>query len=432
VEGNSTAIAAYLLSNGSVLLSREHELEAKFQTRIGSEQKLWDDPSIPIPNVMLFLLRESSWIPATDGRRLRPSEFMLSSQGIRIMRGIYARHAIDPKNELIVYFGGRDALEALLTRLGAASSLETLSGHSIYELLLALPDRDPNGARASGIYRTLIDSSITVDESPQRDQFIMSGYMWGKHKSVESYLPVNQLRYNSNLTITKAIESHIPLVDIPRRKNTSLVKQLFGISSLTSAEIQLELVSQETQFDPGSEDANQHLQSAIPYIYALRLARTLDEQGRELRLLKKIMLRVCPQAQVSAMLPGGATETVTLSESGARIVVGSSLIMVGEYIENGPGSLAFWLGVAELVAELLGTDIADEVGGILRCRTSAEMQEVVSVRLGNEADETLAEARSRFDNLQTDTEKVKNDQSHSLRRVQAQDECRTPRERNLL
>ena len=142
-----------------------------------------------------------------------------------------------------MYFGGREALEALLTRLGAVSSLEALSGHSLYELLSTLPDRDPKGEKASGIYRTLIDSNVTAEESSQRDEFLKLGYMWGRYKGAESYLPVNQLRYNANLTITRAIENHIPLVDIPRRKNTSLVKQLFGIPSLTSAEIQLELVS---------------------------------------------------------------------------------------------------------------------------------------------------------------------------------------------
>ena len=44
------------------------------------------------------------------------------------------------------------------------------------------------------------------------------------------------------------------------------------------------------------------------------------------------------------------------------------------------------------------------MGGILRCRTPSEMQEVVSVRLGNEAEEKLAEAKSRFDDSITDGE----------------------------
>ena len=394
-DGDPAAIAAYLLSDGAMLLANEIDAQAKFQARFGREQSLREDPSLPIPNATLFLLRESAWVPGSDGRRRRPSEIMLSSQGVRVLRGVYSCHAVDPKDKLISSHGGREALNSLLTRLGAVSSLENLSGQSLYELLLSLPDRDPQGEVSPGIYRTLVDSGVSVEDSPHREKFLKSGRMWGRYKGEASYIPVGQLRYNANLTVTKAIETHIPLVNILRSKNTQLVKQLFGIPSLTSEDIGLTVEIEETDYDPGSEDANRHLRIAMPYIYALRLAETLDEQGRELGLLRKAALRVCHQVRVLARLPGGATEMIVLNE-GERIVVDSSLLMVGEYREDGYGFLTFWLSVAELVAELLGRDVASEVGGILRCRTLAEMQEVLRVRLGADAEDKLFEARSRF------------------------------------
>jgi hypothetical protein len=311
---------------------------------------------------------------------------------------------MDVRDPLIAAYGGREALEALLTRLGAVSSLESLSGSSLYDLLLSLADRDPNGEVAAGIYRTLIESNVTVEDSPQRESFLHSGRMWGRHKGVDGYLPVGLLRYNANLTVTKAIEAHIPLVAIPRRMNTVLINQLFGISSLTSEEISLRLLSEGTEYDPGSEDAYQHLRLALPYIYALRLARNLDDRGRELGLLRNAVLRVCSRAKVAAVLPGGLREEIILTQVGERIVVDSSLVTVGEYREGSARSLTFWLGVAELVAELLGRDVADEVGGVLRCRTPAEMLEVVQVRLGDDADTKLGEAKSRFADFFTDAE----------------------------
>lgn len=401
-EGDPAAVVAFLISSGGPYLTDERDSQAKFQATVESERVYRPDASVPIPNQLLFFLREIAWVPAPDGRRRRPSEIMLSNQGVRVLRGVFSRHAVDPKDRLIAAHGGREALESLLTRLGAVSSLENLNGQSLYELLQALPECDPSGEVAPGIYRTLIDSSITADESPHRERFLKAGRMWGRYKSVASYLPVNELRYNANLTVTKAIETHIPLVDIPRRKSTQMVKQLFGISSLTSEEIVLTLESEGTEYDPGSEDANQHLHIAMPCIYALRLARTLDERGRELGLLRKAALLVCIQARVSARLPGDVTEIIVLTEPGERIVVDTSLVVVGDYRENGPGFLTFWLSAAELVAELLGTDVADEVGGILRCRTPAEMLEVVRVRLGSDADRKLSEAKARFDNASTD------------------------------
>ncbi len=408
-EGDATSIAAYLLSTGGALIAEEADSAAKFAAKIGNETKLWLDPSVPIPNATLFCLREVEWVPAADGKPRRPSGIMLSNQGVRILRGVYARHALDEKDNLVASYGGREALEALLTRLGAVSSLEALSGQSLYELLLALPDRDPKGEVAPGIYRTLIESNLTTDESAHRERFLKAGQMWGRYKGAPpSYLPVTQLRYNANLTITRMIEAHIPLVDIPTRKNTSLVKQLFGIASLTSEDIQVDLVSEKTVYDPGSEDANRRLRLAIPYVYALRLARTMDTGGRELNLLRKAVLRVCVRAQVSAKLPNGTREIINLEEPGAHIVIDTSLVVIGEYRQQSPSLLTFWLTVADLVAELLGIDAADEVSGILRCNNHLEMQEVLRVRLGPDADKALERAESRFDDsFKDDDEETK-------------------------
>ena len=137
----------------------------------------------------------------------------------------------------------------------------------------------------------------------------------------------------------------------------------------------------------------------MPCIYALRLADNLDDRGRELSLLKKAKLRVCTRARVVATLPGDTTEEIVLTHAGEGIVIDTTLVMIGEYRENSSGFLTFWLGVAELVAQLLGRDEAAEIGGVLRCRTPAEMLEVIRVRLGDAADTKLAEARSRFEDV---------------------------------
>ena len=166
-NGDPAAIVAYLLSSGSTLLADEIDAQAKFQAIFSREQYFRDDPSVPIPNATLFLLRESAWVTGSDGRRTL-SEIMLSSQGVRVLRGVYDRHGIDWRDPIIANRGGREALESLLTRLGAVSSLEMLTGQSLYELLTVLPDRDPSGEVAPGIYRTLIQVSVGTEESLHR------------------------------------------------------------------------------------------------------------------------------------------------------------------------------------------------------------------------------------------------------------------------
>lgn len=402
-EGDAAAIAALLLSSGAPYLTDERDPNGKFHAMVQTERAYRPDGAVPVPNAILHLLREVPWIPVVEGGRRRPSEVMLSTQGAKVLRGVYARHGVDPRDELIAAHGGRRTLESLLTRLGAVTSLETLNGPSLYEMLITLPERDPSGEIAKGIYRTLVESSVTAEDSAERDAFLKAGRMWGRYRDKDEYLPVSQLRYNASLSVTKAIEGHVALVHIPRRKNTHVVRQLFGIAPLTSEEISLELKSDGTEFDPGSEDANLHLKSAISYIYALRLENTLDERGKDRSLLTKAILRVCKKAVVIARLPGDINETITLDKPGERIVIGTTLVVIGDYRDNGPGFLTFWLSVAELVAELLGMDIAGEVGGILRCRTASEMLEVLRVRLGSATEQRLSEARER---LKESTEEV--------------------------
>jgi hypothetical protein len=400
-EGDSLAIAAYLLSSGNALVTSDTAPQATFQAKVGLERNYHPDTSIPIPNPTLYYLRETEWVKGADGRRHRPSGIMLSGYGVRVLRGIYVNYTIEVGARLIVGHGGRTAVEALLTRLGAVSSVESLSGHSLYDLLLSLPERDPDGKLAPRVYRTLIGSSVSGEDSPQRASFLRAGRMWGRYKGEDRYLPVGELRYNASLTVTKAIEEHIPLVAIPRRMNTVHIKNLFGISPLASEEIRLDIRDDGTTYDAGSEDANQHLRVALPFIYALRLDKNLDDRGRELGLLRKAVLRVCSHAEVTATLPGGRVEEISLEQPGERLVVGSTLLVVGEYREN-LHWLTFWLVVAELVAELLGLDVADEVGNVLRCRTPVEMLELVRVRLADNAEAKLSEAKSRFADLLPD------------------------------
>jgi hypothetical protein len=188
-EGDAAAVIAYLLSDGAGLLVGDADAQAKFMATVSTERVMRHDPSVPILNPTLFFLRETGWVPTVDCKRRRPSEIMLSSQGVRVLQGVYSRHALDARDKLIAACGGRDAMDAVLSRLGAVTSLETLNGQSLYELLQALPERDQQGKVARGIYRTLIKSSVTVEDSPHRETFFRTGRMWGTTLALRDTCP---------------------------------------------------------------------------------------------------------------------------------------------------------------------------------------------------------------------------------------------------
>ena len=394
-DGDAVAVVAYFNSYGTHWLSDEVDRSASFKAQTPAERRFWADASVPIPNATLFFLRHLSWIPSTEERR-RPSEIMLS-KSIRMLPGIYHGYNMDPKDDLLAPLGGKKTLDPFLVRLGAVYSLEDLDGQAMYELLLGLPKQDPTGKHAPAIYRSLMEAGFTSEDSHAQELFLRNGIMWGSHQGIKSYLPVQKLRYNANLELARPIQKHLSLVDIPTRKSTRVVKSLFGISSLTTQEIQVSLQEDQTILGPYTDEADQHFKKALPFFHALRLAGKVGDGENEIKLLRQASLRVCLQAGVTFTLPAGITETMVLKEPGERIVAGTKMLIVYDYDPKRGGYLTFWLHVAELVAELLGKEVTELAGNVLRCRTDEEMLELVRAKLGEDADERVAEARERFE-----------------------------------
>jgi len=397
-EGDAAAVVAYLLSSVASLLEK-NDPSAKLRTKETKKQEFRVESMVTIPGAARFLLETRAWIPVHGGGRRRPTAIMLSSIGRKVIGELVAECAVDPNDPLLALLGARAALDSILGRLGAAASLESFSSDALYKLLLDLPARDPTGDLAPGIYRTLLESSANLKESASREHFIEHGLMWGNHKGRSLYLSVASLRYNSNISLIGVIESRIPLVDLPRRKSARLVEQLFGVKPLASGEIEHTLQPEETQYDSGSEDARRHLRHSMPYVYALRLAKKLDDDSRELKLLKKIQLNVCSRVTVSVGLPEGVTEKLALDRPGERLAIDGALYVVDEYDHQGHGFTRFWQRVAGLVAEVLGIDVTAEIASVLRCRTSGEMEDLVVEMVameGRDGPATLAAARERF------------------------------------
>lgn len=395
-RADPTALAAYLLTDGSHLLASDRDETAAFVARLNGERKVWADPSIPIPNPTLHFLRSTTWVPGDDDKLHRPSEIILSAAGSRVLRGLYCRHSMRIGDPAIERAGGQKNVNALLTRLGAIPSLEAIDAEALYELLLRLPVDDPGGKHAVGVYRTLLEASIVPDESPLRRKFVESGRIWSRFEGSGQYLPVDEVRYNANVTIPAVVEERIKLAELPRRKSTKVVESLFGVAPLGPADIALKLVSEGTEYDPSSEQANERFRLAVPYIYALRLCRRLDEDLRERNLLARARLRLCQKLQVDASLPDGSRHSIVLSSGGQTLLLDHELHLVGSYSRDSVSLVRFWQGVATLVAELIGTDMAAEAANVLRCTNTREMEDVVRGLAGAEADTKLAEARERF------------------------------------
>lgn len=395
-EADAAALVAFLLTDGQNFLASDVVENACFVARKSREQKLWADHALRIPNPVMLALRSADWVPTVDGRRCKPGQVILSGSAGRLLHGLYSQHAIDVNDPAIRRSGGRRAVNGLLTRLGAISSLEAIDADSLYELLSRLPKDDPDGQHAPGVYRTLIEAGVMAEDSPSRREFLKDGLLWSRFRGESKYLPVSEVRYNANITVPRVIEQHLKVADFPRRKSTKLVRELFGVEPLASKDIEISLLDGGTEYAPSSEDANAAFRRALPYLYAIRLGKKLDEDNRERNLLHQAELRLCTRIRAEAKLPSGETQTIELDSQGDRLLLNRTLYMIDDFDREAPSLVRFWQGVAALVAELLGTDVAAEAANIFRCRTVAEMEDVVRGLVDDDAEEKLHQAHERF------------------------------------
>lgn len=396
LEADPTGLVAFLLTDGQHFIASDVVEDAYFVARKSREQKMWVDRGVRIPNPVMQALRSTDWVPTLDGTRCKPGQVILSGFGGRLLRGLYSQHAIDVNDPAIRRSGGRRAVNGLLTRLGAISSLEAIDADSLYELLRRLPEDDPEGQHAPGVYRTLIEAGVMVEDSLSRRQFFKDGKVWARVRGESKYLPVSDVRYNANVTVPRVIEHHLKVAEFPRRKSTKLVRELFGVEPLATKDIEISLIDEGTEYAPTSEDANAAFRRALPYLYAIRLGKKLDEDNRERNLLHQAELRLCTRMRAAAKLPSGETQTIEMDSQGDRLLLDRTLYMIDDYDREARSLVRFWQGVASLVAELLGTDVAAEAANVFRCRTVAEMEDVVRGLVDDDPDGKLAQAHERF------------------------------------
>lgn len=391
-NSNPAAIISYLATDGGNIFS-ELDSHAVLYAKTGSERKAWPFINVPIPNFILHFLRNYSWIPCDDGQKRRPNQIILSRAGGRALRGTFFNYDIDINQPILKTVGGMSAVKSVLLRLGAIDSLESLRPDDLYSMLLSLPKSDSEGQVAPSIYRTLIEQGGIETESYLRDRFFKEGYMWGKLGDNKKYFPVGELKYLSQAVVPKAVLREIPLVDIDLRRSTTEIKRIFNISSLRREDVSIILNNEATEYQPWSAEAQRHLKHALPFLYAFRLSKTVDETGKERRLFKKTAFNVCSRLSVKIALFGETESPVVIDEDAEGLVIDTSMFLVSHSTEFSVGDQVFLHAIGDLFSDLLGINISSDFAGFLGCDTERQMLKLLEKKVGGEASGFFSKAK---------------------------------------
>ncbi len=401
-NSNPAAIIGYLATDGGNVFS-ESDSHAVLHAKTGNERKAWPFTNVPVPSFILYFLRNSCWVPCDDGQKRRPNQIILSRAGGKALRGTFFNYDIDSNQPILKAVGGMSVVKSVLLRLGAIDSLESLKPDDLYSMLLSLPDSDPDGQVAPSIYRTLIEQGGIDTESYLRDKFFGDGHMWGKQGNIEKYYPVGELKYLSQAVVPKAVLKEIPLVDIDLRRNTTEIKRIFNISSLRREDVSINLDSEATEYQPWSAEAQRHLRQALPFLYAFRLSKIVDETGKERRLFKKTAFHVCSRLSVKIALFGGTASPVVIDEDTEGIVIDTSMFLVSHNTEFSVGDQVFLHAIGDLFSDLLGLNISSDFAGFLGCDTEKQMLKLLEKKVGGETSDLLRKSKMALEEEDEDT-----------------------------
>jgi len=386
-------VIKYLATEG-VFIFHELELGSVFYAKTGNERKAWPYPSVPVPNFTLYLLKNSSWVPCEGGQKRRPNQIILSRTGARALRGTFFNYDIDLSHPSSKEIGGRSGVESVLLRLGATASLESLKPDDLYSMLLTLPKSDPTGEVAPSIYRTLIEQGGIDTESYLKDKFFRDGYMWGKKGNNAEYFSIKELRYLSQPGIPKGLLKEIPLVDIHPRRGASEIMRIFNVPQLKREDVSMQLDNEVTQYQPWSGEATRHVKRAIPFLYAFRFSKNVDDTGKERRLFSKTDFNVCSRLGAKIALFGGKETAVLIDEDTEGLLIDTRMFLVSHNTEFSIGDQVFLHAIGDLFTDLLGIDISSDFAGFLACDTEQQMIKLLEKKVGvAEAKEYLAKAR---------------------------------------
>ena len=390
-QDNVEPLISFLGGAGAALFSESHAAGGELMAKQGA-QRVHRSYQLRIPNPVRFLLINEPWVPCSDGERRRPEEIILHQLGSIVFAGTFFTHTIGIRNGRPV----QSLADSVLLRLGAVYSLSALRPAEMYRLLEDLPERDPKGANAPGIYRSLLEHAAPSPDTPQRQAFLAKGMLWGRLNDHEAYYPVNQLRYSSRSSLPAPVRNLIPLVDIDSRRKASEVERIFGVQPVKPSDVVLTVEKTGIESRPWSCFVSERLTQALPYLYASRLARTTDEDGGDRRRLGAVSICVCEHFRAGVTVEGIAREDLSFDSELDGIVVDQTIFLVSLRAEVPRMSQSFWRAIGDLLAELVDAAVGADFASILACEAPDDMRDLLQRISDGRADELLVKARARL------------------------------------
>lgn len=355
------AIIAWIVRNYEKLSSwrTSGDVNAKLIVKAPYKQYNRELKGQVLPSYSLWLLRNTKWLPLANGEKQSPSRCTFAKGVSKEVSALVGYPSLNLEHPLLKEMNvDRTALRNALATVGVVTELDDLPWDSFYEILLELPQKDPEGKVARSVYRALIgrggDSDLPSGE--KHDKFMKEGKMWGTCGENRGYFPVTGLYYFENPTLPESMLSLFPSLDLDKRRGASKVKKLFGIKSFNLSTAQITIKDFEEH--SCSQDFQNEVDRLKPYIYALRVEE--DSDRSELKSLRQLQAKLCKSAKCSIYVSNEEKEII--QRAGESITVGSIAYLVAEPMEYDMPFIRDEI-IADALGEIITNILKVEIGG---------------------------------------------------------------------
>ena len=227
-----------------------------------------------MPSYLQWKLSRAEWMETINNQKVAPGKCCISKSITDDFSPLIEIPQID--YSLLKGFDKHN-IEYVLHKIGVKTEIKDFSLQEIYSILAKLPEFDSDGKKARLLYRELVEklNEDDIDEnSPERNSFIESGKVFCKNGNGVSYKTVNGVYYLQDKIYGENIVCQFDTIAIDRRRNSTLIKRLFGVEPL--ANLKFSLKGDPKVNDSLNADLQKELHNLTPYVYALRSSGTKD------------------------------------------------------------------------------------------------------------------------------------------------------------
>lgn len=244
-----------------------------------------------IPSYIRWKLETTKWLPVLHKQqRAAPRECL--AEAVHGLETLLPRPS-RPGDQIRQRYGVpheriRDAFDCA----GVLPGFSQITPEQLYELLLSLPLRDPEGLVAKAVYRAVLShfDADGVSDCQSRKRFLSEGRIWARRGDEHAYHAVAEVLHIDSEDVPTSLCQQFPIAALPKRSNRrQKIYRLFGVQVLERGELIRRVTSHEPI--PEGEVFSEEVEQLKPLILALRRGRT--QRVPDINALEDLRIVVC-------------------------------------------------------------------------------------------------------------------------------------------